>query len=87
MIDVFNFLILYRYPQQSLEALLEERTQKLAKRERSIQMLFADWQKSLDVIKKLDKKVKEERITVIVILPHNSLILHKYSCIYELCSP
>ncbi|KAG7156338.1 spindle assembly abnormal protein 6 homolog [Homarus americanus] len=47
----------------SLEEVLEERRQKLVKRENSIQLLYAELQKSLDVIKKLQKKVKEEHIT------------------------
>nr|XP_053634137.1 spindle assembly abnormal protein 6 homolog isoform X1 [Cherax quadricarinatus]XP_053634138.1 spindle assembly abnormal protein 6 homolog isoform X1 [Cherax quadricarinatus]XP_053634139.1 spindle assembly abnormal protein 6 homolog isoform X1 [Cherax quadricarinatus]XP_053634140.1 spindle assembly abnormal protein 6 homolog isoform X1 [Cherax quadricarinatus] len=47
----------------NLEEGLEERRQKLLKRENSIQLLYAELQKSLDVIKKLQKRVKEEHMT------------------------
>lgn len=48
---------------ENLEKVSEERRQKLAKRENSIQLLYAELQKSLEVIKKLQKRVKEEHMT------------------------
>lgn len=56
---VFTFLC-----QVNLEATLEERRQKLLKRENSIQLIYAELQKSLEIIKKLQKRVKEEHMTV-----------------------
>lgn len=50
--------------QITLEATLEERQQKLLKRENSIQLVYAELQKSLEIIKKLQKRVKEEHMTV-----------------------
>lgn len=55
----FNFSF-----QINLEATLEERQQKLLKRENSIQLIYAELQKSLEIIKKLQKRVKEEHMTV-----------------------
>uniref|UniRef100_A0A0N7ZCC4 Spindle assembly abnormal protein 6 N-terminal domain-containing protein n=1 Tax=Scylla olivacea TaxID=85551 RepID=A0A0N7ZCC4_SCYOL len=46
----------------TLEATLEERRQKLLKRENSIQLIYAELQKSLEIIKKLQKRVKEEHM-------------------------
>lgn len=46
----------------TLEETLEERKQKVAKRENSIQMIYAELQKSLDVIKKLQKRLRDEHM-------------------------
>ncbi|XP_045118725.1 spindle assembly abnormal protein 6 homolog [Portunus trituberculatus] len=46
----------------ALEVTLEERRQKLLKRENSIQLIYTELQKSLEIIKKLQKRVKEEHM-------------------------
>ncbi|XP_068220599.1 spindle assembly abnormal protein 6 homolog [Palaemon carinicauda] len=47
---------------QTLEESLEERKQKVAKRENSIQLIYAELQKSLDIIKKLQKRLRDEHM-------------------------
>ncbi|CAL4068938.1 unnamed protein product [Meganyctiphanes norvegica] len=47
---------------QNLESTLNEKLEKLSKREKSIEILYADFQKSLDVVNKLKSKLKAESI-------------------------
>jgi len=47
---------------QNLEATLNEKIEKLSKREKSIEILYADFQKSLDVVNKLKSKLKAESV-------------------------
>nr|XP_045615406.1 spindle assembly abnormal protein 6 homolog isoform X2 [Procambarus clarkii] len=72
----------------SLEETVEERRQKLIKRENSIQLLYAELQKSLDVIKKLQKRVKEEHMTSKVrgaaLMEQDKVVAEKDSSVLQL---